>query len=580
MLEKIIVMFTGLLSQFAPAQEQYPKNYFRSPIDTSIVLAGNFAELRPNHFHMGIDIKTNNHEGMPVHAAADGYVSRVKFSSFGYGKVLYVTHPNGYVSVYGHLSSFNDSIGVYMKTRQYASKTVELELFPKPNELPVKKGEVIAYSGNTGNSGGPHIHFEIREEKTEKATNPLLWGFEVKDNKKPQVTRVKIYPADENARVNGKNEALELQVNQGKQGFTTSAKEPVLVSGPIYFGLQAFDTETYGGGKNGVYSIELWVNKKLIYHHEMDKIGFDEMRTINSFIELPEYQKTGKLIQRSYVEPNNRLQIYKFVSNRGVINFNTDSTYKVEYILKDIEGNTTTVKFPVKSVPTDASTKTSDSTGCSSFFSYDKKNSYHTSDFMIDMPENVLYNNICFIYSSSLTNTKGYYSNLHHVHAATLPVNDFFTISIKSKPVPDSLKKHLFIAKIHPGGRKEYIGGEWHDDLLTAKTKEFGDYAICADTVAPVIIPVNINPGKKIGAQKSIELKITDNLSGLAHYEAYLDGNWILMDYEYKQNKLFYIIDRSKQYNPFNKQDEKHLFKLQATDKAGNTRVYKTTLVL
>jgi murein DD-endopeptidase MepM/ murein hydrolase activator NlpD len=219
MLEKIAILLSTLLSHLSSAQEPLPQNYFRSPIDTAILLAGNFGELRPNHFHAGIDIKTNNREGMPVHAAAEGFVSRIKISSFGYGKVIYVTHPNGFVTVYGHLRSFNDTIGTYIKRQQYAQKTFEIEVFPKSTEFPVKKGEVIAFSGNTGNSGGPHIHFEIRDEKSEKAINPLLFGLPVTDNKKPQVTRVKIYPGDADGLINGVNKEMEFRVKITKQGY-------------------------------------------------------------------------------------------------------------------------------------------------------------------------------------------------------------------------------------------------------------------------------------------------------------------------------------------------------------------------
>jgi hypothetical protein len=325
MMPKTLLLMALFLPPFIWAQEEFPKNYFRSPVDTIIVLAGNFAELRPNHFHGGLDIKTGNKERMPIHAVADGYVSRIKVSSFGYGRVIYITHPNGFVSVYAHNSSFNDAIGTYVKDRQYLQMRFEIELFPKPGELPVKQGEVISLSGNTGQSSGPHLHFEIRDEKTEKAINPLLFGLPVKDNVKPQLTKIKIYPADENGTVNGSGKSVECAVKAGKGGYVLAIADTLVLSGNIYFGLEGYDSETHRAGKNGLYSIELQLNNSRIFYCEMNKIGFDETRCMNTYIDYPAYIKAGKFIHRSYVEQNNKLGIYKDVINKGVVEFNSEN---------------------------------------------------------------------------------------------------------------------------------------------------------------------------------------------------------------------------------------------------------------
>src|SRR5574337_1040521 len=202
----LLFLSTGMPAQ-SPVVTNYPKDYFSSPLDIPLVLAGNFGELRPGHFHTGIDCTTHGQEGLNVRAAADGYVSRIKIGPWGYGHVIYVTHPNGYTTVYGHLSKFDDAIGTYVKSHQYASESWEIELFPKEGELPVKKGEVIAFSGNTGSSGGPHLHFEIRDSKTEDALNPLLFGLPVKDKVAPTPFRIMICPAEPDAVINGKHSA-------------------------------------------------------------------------------------------------------------------------------------------------------------------------------------------------------------------------------------------------------------------------------------------------------------------------------------------------------------------------------------
>ncbi len=542
-----------LIALQVSAQNPLPVNYFQAPLDTVLQLAGNFAELRPNHFHAGIDIKTFNKTGMPVHAAADGYVSRIKISSFGYGKVIYITHPNGFVTVYGHLSGFNTVISDYINEQHYAQKKFEIELFPKPGQFQVKKNEIIAYSGNTGNSGGPHVHFEIRSEKSEKAINPLLFGIRVADNQKPQIRQIKIYPADQDALINGHN-----------QSFVQ--KDSVSLCGNIYFGMEAFDTENGGGGKNGVYSVELLVNGKRIYYHQMDSIGFDQTRAINSFIDYPWYLKKHVLIQRSYVEENNKLEIYHNVVNRGVCFFDPDSSYHIRYILKDIAGNTSSKEFHTYSKPgikkpaSGAEKPKPVNLKCTADYTYKDEN------FKLFIPANCLYSDIDFDYRFFKSKNRQAYSLINRIGDPEIPLNDFISISVKVFGYSDSLKKHLFIARISPGGQKEYIGGDWSADFLTAKTNQFGDYQVLADTTAPTIQALTISEGKKITSQKTIDFKINDDFSGIGNFEGFIDGNWILLDYEYKQNKISYTIGSLKGKN--------HVLKLLVTDKAHNQRVF------
>ncbi|MBI2269460.1 MAG: M23 family metallopeptidase [Bacteroidetes bacterium] len=579
MFKIIPALITGLFSQFGLGQDQFPKNYFRSPIDSVIVLAGNFAELRPNHFHGGLDIKTGNREGMPIRSVADGYVSRIKVSTHGYGKVIYITHPNGYVSVYAHLRSFSDTIAAFVKQQQYSQKSFEVELLPKAGEFEVKQGDIIAFSGNTGHSGGPHLHFEIRDEKTEKTINPLLFGLPVKDNVKPHLLKIKIYPADENALINGKNKAISHPVKATKSGYKLALADTTIVSGNIYFGFEGYDTESVRGGKNGIYSAELQLNKKRLYYHEMNVIGFEETRCINSLIDYPDNRNSGNFIQRSCVDPNNKLGIYKDVVNKGILFFNSDSLYQVKYIVKDIFGNISYVEFYVrskrnKSLPV----KVSDNSNPAAVLHCREANKFATEGFRIDLPANILYDDVNFKYHSTKANIPGCYSDIYHIHTADVPVHDFFSISIVPQPVNDSLKKLLTLARINKKGKKEFAGGEWQNGSVTARVKEFGDYVVVSDTIPPSIKPLNISQGKNITKQKNIEVKVNDNFSGIKHFEAYIDGNWILMEYEHKKNSLTYAIDTTKQYSPFDTKSRTHLFKLTVSDGVGNTQTYSVTL--
>jgi hypothetical protein len=281
-----------LVYAYGQPTDKYPKDYFRSPLDIPLFLAGNFGELRPNHFHAGIDIKTESVEGKNIYAAAEGYVSRIKIATNGYGKVIYITHPNGYVTTYAHLQRFSDKIEEYVKKQQYHKEKFEIELFPGKKQLPVEKGEVIALSGNTGGSGGPHLHFEIRDEKTEIAINPLLFGFDIKDDIKPVIKNIAIYPLNDSSYVNGVNKEkyIDLAGSEGKYRITGG---PYTVSGEIGFSVEANDYLNGSSNKCGLFSVELLLDSNRIYYHEIEQIAFSESRYINSHVDYKKARETG-----------------------------------------------------------------------------------------------------------------------------------------------------------------------------------------------------------------------------------------------------------------------------------------------
>jgi hypothetical protein len=241
------------------AQSPYPQDYFRSPLDIQLVLSGTFAELRSNHFHSGLDIKTNGKEGLEVYSIAEGYVSRIKISRYGYGKALYITHPNGYTSVYAHLQKFSPTIEQYIKRQQYLKEQFEIELFPKPSTLVIDADEMIAYSGNSGGSSGPHLHFEIHD-KHERPINPMLFGFDIKDTTAPELYQLYAYPISNRSHVEGNQEKKKIRLR--KQANGNYIAEPIKAFGTIGFGIVANDRQDYAANKNGVYKIEAFFNGK------------------------------------------------------------------------------------------------------------------------------------------------------------------------------------------------------------------------------------------------------------------------------------------------------------------------------
>ena len=345
-MKNLIIPLFLLFTFLSFSQEKYPKNYFRNPLDIPIFLSGSFGELRSNHFHAGIDIKTQGKEGLNVFAVADGYVSRIKVQQYGYGKAIYITHPNGFTSVYGHLSKFNDEIEEYVRGIQYKKENYQTgNLFFKEDKFPVKKGEIIAFSGNTGGSGGPHLHFEIRNTKTENVINPLLFGIEVKDTRMPTIQSLKVYALSADARINQQKKSFQIPLKDLGNGKYNADR--ILASGTIGFGVNVFDRFNGVPNKNGIFSLEMTLNGKRFYYHDVETFSFAESKFLNLHIDYEHYKKYKKRYQKTYKETENKLSTYEKLVNNGKINIQEGMNYTVKIIAKDFEGNSSTIKIPI-----------------------------------------------------------------------------------------------------------------------------------------------------------------------------------------------------------------------------------------
>jgi hypothetical protein len=347
MLFAILIAF--VLTTSVRAQRIYPASDFRPPLDFRLLLSGTFGEIRSNHFHSGIDIKTGGSEGQKVYAVADGYVSRIKVSAYGFGKALYITHPNGYVSVYGHLKGYNKVIGDYVKATHYRQESFEIEMFPEAGELPVKQGEIVAYSGNSGSSGGPHLHFELRDAGTQKIINPLLFGFDVKDIYRPRITSIKIYPEGENSQVNGAGKAIRYLV-EGWGAEHRLAGDPVIrLSGDISFAVQMFDQQNDTDNKNGPYAVALYIDSEKVFDLKMETFAFDQTRYVNSLLDYDELVRNNARLVRTCIDPGNHLDLYGSVRERGIFRFNDSLTHTIRYEVTDVPGNVAVLEFRVQS---------------------------------------------------------------------------------------------------------------------------------------------------------------------------------------------------------------------------------------
>lgn len=552
-------LFTLFFCHFVFAQTQYPKGDFRPPLDIPMQLSGNFGELRPNHFHAGFDLKTNQREGLTVHAVADGYVSRIKISTFGNGKCIYITHSNGYTSVYGHLQTTLGPIQDYVKKTHYKEHAYEIEMFLKPNELTVKKGDVIALSGNTGSSEGPHLHFEIRNTKTEFVVNPIFFGFDknIKDTKKPTISSLYVYPLD-NSTVNQSKQPLLLNVALQKDGTYLASK--VKANGKIGFGISAVDYDDVSFNKNGVFNVSTFLNGNQNYNYQFNTYSFDEMRYINALIDYGKYKKSGQRVQKLFMKTPFALSIIKTDSLRGIISVkpNLASTYRIE--VSDYFGNLSAISVPVEF---DAVTPIVNAEPEKSkyFIKVNKDSNFEKENMSVFFPAGTFYDD--FNMNFDVKNNRIY------IHDDTVPVHSNFTITIKDNSYPEALRDKLFIGRIS-GASASYNGTIRKNDVFTAKAKVLGQYGLVLDTIAPTIKIAKPIQDKWITGVKKIEFTINDASSGIKSYNGYLNGKWVLFEYDNKTKKITHTFD-----NEFLAEGGNDL-KIEVVDNVGNSAIFET----
>jgi len=551
--------FLLFLISFLCFGQEYPKDYFISPLDIPLDVSGAFGELRSNHFHAGLDLKTFGKTGLPVYAVADGYVSRIKISTWGYGKAVYINHPNGYTTVYGHLETANGKIEETINKRHYSEKSFEIELFFKPSELPVKKGDVIAFSGNSGGSGGPHLHFEFRDTKTENIINPLLFGYDkfMLDKYKPKVNNIMVYPLNDTIAINNefKSQIISLSINDDGNYVTNK----IYTNGAIGFSLNAFDNMTNPYNKNGIYKVSTFVNGVPYFSYKFDTFSFDESKHINYFIDYFRYKNLGQRFQKMFIDKDYPLNLVSQNKKDGILKVQPSSSYTYKIIVEDFSKNASIIEIPVVFKVADLSKKDAEK--------LDKKikakNDYvfEEGKWTINFPDNTFYEDFRMNMKVS--------DDILYLHEDEIPVKNSFTISYDISNLDADTKSKSFIAYID-GKDIDYVKSYIKGNVINAKVKKLGNYKVVQDTIAPKIFAPNFSEGKIIDTYKTISIKISDNLSGIDSYKASLNGNWILMEYDYKTKTLVHNLSDKKYV--IGKND----FKLVVTDEMNNSTTFES----
>lgn len=555
------LFFLFFLCAPAYAQDVYPKDFFRSPLDIPLQLSGNFGELRSNHFHAGFDFRTQQKEGFNVYATGDGYISRIKISPYGYGKAIYIDHPNGYTTVYGHLKSASGAIEAYIRENQYKQESFEVELFPKPGELPVTKGDIIAISGNTGGSEGPHLHFEIRHTQSEKIINPLFFGFDkiIIDTKKPFVQTILAYPIDADSEVNGAKVPVLVDVRLAEDG--TYVAEKLTASGRIGFGITAFDQVDYSPGKNGIYKVENFLNGKLAYGYEFNTFAFDESRYINALIDYARFRKTGQRVQRLFRKQPYDLSLIKTDADNGAIKVVPNINQLCRLEISDFNANMIAITIPVEYAVPVAAASTVAETPSGYLVSATKDTNLEKGDFSVFIPAKTFYEDT-YLNFSVTGNTMTFGND-------DVPVHTNFNVVIDDKSIPEADREKTFIASVN-GSRLSYNSTKRKGSAFSTYTKNMGGFKLAKDTEAPKITLAKKIEGKVV-KEGYISAFISDGLSGIKEYKGYLNGHWVLFEFDYKSRRLSHWFSTDDFVL-----DGRNELKLVVTDNVGNSAIFET----
>jgi len=537
---------------------QYTRNYFRNPIAIPMQLSANFGELRPNHWHMGLDIRTNAKENLPVYAAAEGYIAKVGIRSQSFGRFIIINHPNGFSTLYAHLNDFNPELERYVTEQQYKQESWAVELSFTSNQFPVSKGSLIAYSGNTGGSQGPHLHFEIIDTKTDRRLNPLLFNFPMEDKVPPVIIKLAMY--DRSKSMHAQTPVLFL-LKKTDSGYIIP-KQPVIKTGldKVSFAIQAHDRMSAGGSDNGIFSAKLYLDDEPQISFVLDSIDYDETTDINAHIDFRYDYNGGVYLQQLSQLPGDHCPVYKHIKGDGVISLSDTVIHLISVDVKDAQGNTSQLNFSIQH--DDSLVKENVYEAQLVKFAPNKINVLNKEDFKMQLPVNSLYDTVPALYYRSTPSSYNSVTAMYRVNDPSYPVKEDITVSIKPyKTIPDEWKSKLLMQRTGKGStiRKVQLQNGW----LTANFGGFGYFQVVADLIAPQINELGKGDTINLSAASRIVFSPTDDYGIVKNFRVELDGQWLRFTNDKSRNWI-YIFDERCPYGI-------HQLTATATDLVGNS---------
>ncbi len=532
-----IFYFLFSVFHFSSAQgflpKNYPTDYFRHPQNIPIKLNANFGEMRPNHFHMGLDYNTLKRENIPQVAVADGYVGRIKIEPGGFGNAIYLHHPNGYTTLYAHLNEFYPELQRWVKEQQYQLQSWRVELNVPANLFPVKKGQFIAYSGNTGCSQGPHLHFEIRRTKDDACLNPLLF-YKFYDITPPDISKLVVYDRNKSTY---EQTPRTIALSKTAGGYGIAGGTLTVSSDKISFAITATDRLTGVPNANGFYEAMVFVDEQPISGFQLDDISYLDTRYLNAHTDYKIKAAGGAYVQHISPLPGDRLSIYKKWNTDGLVHLNDTALHQVLITVKDANNNTSNLRFAVKRTSVVSSSLAIHQDG--RYMLPNQMNIFDRDDVEMYMSEKGLYDAIRFVYNYKTKATA--FSNIHVLHTPLVPIHDSITIRIKpNRGIPVLLNGHILMVKAAKG-KTDVMKAKLVRGMYEAKFREFGEFWLEADTVQPTIAILGVKDAGVVTAASKIVVMTSDNWNEVKNFRATLDGQWLM--FSQRGNHFTYRVD-------------------------------------
>jgi murein DD-endopeptidase MepM/ murein hydrolase activator NlpD len=512
---RFLISYSLLLISFS-ASAQYPRFIFRNPLGIPMYLIANYGEVRNDHFHMGLDLRTQLRENLPVYSAAEGYVSRITIEADGYGKCIYITHPNGYTTLYAHLNRFFPALERFTRHKQHHDERWEQDIKFSRGQFPVAKGQYIALSGSTGAVEGPHLHFEVRDTKTGKNINPLFLGFPIKDKLQPYIYRLFLYDRNYSTYA---IDPEQISIKGGNGRYVTT--DTVLTGSPkVSFGISAEDIANGSGFRFGIYGAELWMDSVLQFSFQLREFSYDDSRYVNGSIDYKKWLNKSR-VQHLSALPGNRLFIKKGQTD-GIIRLNDTLPHHISIVVTDAAANESVLKTVVQWKPELYEEK---------FFTQEtvkfvpgKTNIFESEDIRVTVPANALYDTVDFKLSKVPGGVNGL--PVYQVHSSVVPLHEPYTIAVTpGEAQPDSSKVIMRLT----GRTLQVVKPEYRDGKYIGSFDQFGVLLVMADTVPPNISTTWADSSLFL-KQGSISFTVKDGIGAVDKVSAAIDGEWALFE--------------------------------------------------